>query len=104
VMNRKISITENGRTRRVSTLEGMMHWLRSAALRGDKAALKMLLPLLERYAEPAEGVARLEDLLAEDLEILARYARTDEHAPETRRPDEAIEPKPPLEGESEVAP
>ena len=74
VMGRKVAVTENGKTRRVTGLEGMMHRLRSEALRGDKAAIKILLPWYERYAEGSEGTARIEDLLPEDLEILARFA------------------------------
>ena len=75
VMNHKISITENGTTRRVSTLEGMMHRLRGAALRGAKGAFKILLMMVERYAESGEELARLSDLLPEDLEILAQYEK-----------------------------
>ena len=92
VMSRKVSVTENGATRRVSAIEAIFHRLRSEALRGDKAALKILLPLLERYAEAGEGALGAKELMAEDLEVLARYAKAVGAAPEEARSAEATEP------------
>jgi hypothetical protein len=91
VMNRKIAITENGKTRRVSALEGMLHRMRSDALPGDKAALKLLLPLYERYADTMESAQQTDQLLREDREILARYGHlfTQQAAEETLQEGEA---------------
>jgi len=79
VLHRKVTVTENGRTRRVTTLEVMQRRLTNDAARGDPRATKLLLDLHDRYRDPAEspGVSS-EDLAAEDLEILAAYLPTAE--------------------------
>jgi hypothetical protein len=87
VMNRNISVTENGKTRKVSAIEAMLHRLRSDALRGDKAAVKQLLPLYERYADAAEGALQTEDLLREDMDILAKYGMFGQGTEENASPD-----------------
>ena len=74
VMGGKVSITKNGKTRAGSAVEGLVERLFSDALRGDRAAVRDALTGCERYFDPDEGAARLEDLLAEDQEILLRYA------------------------------
>jgi hypothetical protein len=99
VMNRKISVTENGKTRRVSALEAMLHRMRSDALRGDKPTLKILLPLYERYADTAESGQQTEDLLREDREILAKYGTFNQAAAAGTEPDDDPEPDAPARDE-----
>jgi hypothetical protein len=43
------------------------------AVRRDAAALKLLLPLIDRYAASPETELRLGELLAEDQAILSQY-------------------------------
>src|SRR5438309_801594 len=60
IAGQTMTITENGRRRRVPWLEGVL--LRSAveALRGDQRQLRLLLPLFERYGETPQGPAASE--------------------------------------------
>ena len=82
VFGQKVSVTENGRTRRVPAIEGMLRRLANDALRGEAGAMKLLLSLLERYGDSAETTVKLADMLAEDKEILALYLqRSDEREP-----------------------
>jgi Family of unknown function (DUF5681) len=73
-LSRKVTITENGKTRRVSALDGMLRRAVSDGLRGDKGAQKFVLSLVERYADSPETTINLDELLAEDRTILAGYA------------------------------
>jgi hypothetical protein len=73
VIRQKIPVTENGRTRRVPALEVMFRRLANDAMRNDPRALKLILSLVDRYAEAPEAESRIEEVLAEDQEILARY-------------------------------
>jgi hypothetical protein len=73
IMRQKIVVTENGKTRRIATLEIILRRLANEAMRSDPAAVKLLISLVDRYAESAEVGSRLIDLLAEDKVILARY-------------------------------
>jgi hypothetical protein len=73
VIRQKIPVTENGRTRRVPAIEVMFRRLANDAMRNDPRALKLILSLVDRYAEAPEIELRIEDVLAEDQEILARY-------------------------------
>jgi hypothetical protein len=73
VVRQKITVTENGRTRRVPALEGMLRRLVNDGLRGEAGAMKLLLSLVDRYGDSPEAAIKLVDLLAEDREILARY-------------------------------
>jgi uncharacterized protein DUF5681 len=81
VMKQKVSVTENGKTRRMPALEVMLRRLVNDAMRNDQAALKIVLPLIDRYAEPEEAEVSLDQLLDEDREILARYRRTEPSDP-----------------------
>jgi hypothetical protein len=73
ILRQKIAVTENGKTRRIPTLEVMFRRLVNDAVRRDAAALKLLLPLIDRYAASPETELHLGELLAEDQVILSQY-------------------------------
>jgi hypothetical protein len=73
VIQRRIEVTENGRTRRIPVLEIMLRRLANEAMRSDPRALKLLLFLIDRYGETPEVGPHLEDMLAEDREILMHF-------------------------------
>jgi hypothetical protein len=75
ILRQKIAVTENGKTRRIAALEVMLRRLANDAMRSDAKAMKLLLALLDRYAETTEAKIQLGELLAEDQEILAEYLR-----------------------------
>jgi len=88
IMRHKIAVTENGKTRRIPTLEVILRRLANDAMRSDAAAVKLLISLVDRYADSPEAAHRLNDLLAEDRAILARYLP--DAAPDNpSKPDEA---------------
>jgi hypothetical protein len=73
ILRPKIAVTENGKTRRIPTLEVMFRRLVNDAVRRDPTALKLLLPLIDRYAASPETELQLGELLAEDQAILSQY-------------------------------
>jgi len=73
IIQQKIAVTENGKTRRLPALEVMLRRLVNDAMRSDAKATKLLLSLVDRYAETTEAKDQLGELLAEDREILAQY-------------------------------
>jgi hypothetical protein len=73
IMRQKIAVTENGKTRRIPTLEVILRRLANDAMRNNAAAVKLLISLADRYASSPEAAHRLSNLLAEDRAILARY-------------------------------
>jgi hypothetical protein len=73
IIGQKIAVTEHGATRRIPALEVMLRRLTNDAMRGDVGGLKLLLSLIERYAQSPQTEHRVADLLSEDLMILARY-------------------------------
>jgi uncharacterized protein DUF5681 len=73
IIRQKIAVTESGKTRRIPALEVMLRRLVNDAMRSDPRAVKLLLSLVDRYAESPETTLRLGDVLAEDQEILAQY-------------------------------
>jgi hypothetical protein len=75
LMNSKVTVTEHGRTRRVSQLDVMLRRLANDAMRGDQRALKLLIEFLHRYGAEAETTVRSEEITSEDLEILSDYLR-----------------------------
>jgi hypothetical protein len=88
IMGQKIAVTENGKTRRIPTLEVILRRLANDAMRSDPAAVKLLISLVDRYADSPEAAHRLIDLLAEDRAILGRYLP--DAAPDNpSKPDEA---------------
>ena len=75
ILERRVSVNENGKTRRLPTLEVMLRRLANDAMRSDQRATKLLLSLIDRYAGSSENTIKLTDILAEDEEILALYLR-----------------------------
>jgi hypothetical protein len=73
VIQRRIEVTENGKTRRILVLEVMLRRLANEAMRSDPRAMKLLLFLIDRYAETPEVGPHLEEMLAEDREILMHF-------------------------------
>jgi Family of unknown function (DUF5681) len=73
VIRQKVPVTENGRTRQIPALEVMLRRLANDAMRSEPRALKLVLSLVERYADSTEVENRMEDVLAEDQEILSAY-------------------------------
>ena len=89
-----MTVTENGRARRVPRLEAILLRAAGEASRGDAPALKLLLQLTERYGESAQAGASQETMAAEDLAILRRYLPDWDEPP-------ADEPKSPAETEAD---
>ena len=73
IIQQKVAVTEGGKTRRLPALEVMLRRLANDAMRSDQKAIKLLLSLVDRYAESPEAALQLRDLLDEDEEILAQY-------------------------------
>lgn len=73
IVGQKVTITENGRTRRVPRLEAILLRAAGEASRGDARALRLLLQLTERYGESAQSAIDRETTAAEDIAILRRY-------------------------------
>jgi len=73
IIQQKVSVTESGKSRRVSVLEVMLRRLANDAMRSDQKAIKLLLSLVDRYVESPETGIQLRELLAEDQAILAQY-------------------------------
>jgi hypothetical protein len=75
LMNSKVTVTEQGRSRRISRLDVMLRQLANDAMRGDQRAFRLLMDFLHRYGAEAEGAVRSEEITSEDLEILSDYVR-----------------------------
>ena len=73
ILQQKIAVTENGRTRRLPALEVILRRLANDAMRSEPRALKLLLALYDRYGELPETNLRLDEILAEDREILSNF-------------------------------
>jgi hypothetical protein len=73
IIRQKVAVTENGKTRRIPTIEVMFRRLANDAMRSDPRAMKLLLSLVDRYADSPETALKLGEMLAEDREILAQY-------------------------------
>jgi hypothetical protein len=74
VLGQRISVTENGKTRRLPALEVMLRRLANDAMRNEPVALLML-SLFDRYGESPEAGIRLDEVLAEDRAILANFLK-----------------------------
>lgn len=74
IMSQKVTVSEGGRTRRVSRLEVMLLRLANDAARGDARVTKLLLELNDRYGQPIDGGDPSEELSSDDLKILAAYS------------------------------
>jgi hypothetical protein len=75
IIQQKVPVTENGKTRRIPALEVMLRRLANDAMRSDQKAIKFLLSLVDRYAESPETALQLRDMLAEDESILSQFLR-----------------------------
>jgi hypothetical protein len=73
VLRQRIPVTENGRTRRLPALEVMLRRLANEAMRSEPSAVKLMLSLVDRYAEAPEATLSVDEVLAEDQAIIARY-------------------------------
>ena len=73
VIGQRIVVTENGRKRRVPALEVIMRRLVNDAMRADPRAIKVLLSLVDRYADAGPSAVDVGAMLAEDKLILSRY-------------------------------
>jgi hypothetical protein len=73
IVGQKVTVTENGRTRRIPRLEAILLRAASEASRGDASSLRLLLQLAERYGESAQTGAERQTIAAEDVAILRRY-------------------------------
>jgi hypothetical protein len=51
----------------------MLRRLANDAMRSDPRAIKLLLALIDRFSDSPETTLRLDEVLAEDREILAQY-------------------------------
>jgi hypothetical protein len=75
ILGQRISVTENGKTRRLPALEVMLRRLANDAMRNEPVALKLMLSLFDRYGESPEAGIRLDEVLAEDKAILANFLK-----------------------------
>lgn len=75
ILQQKIAVTENGKTRRLPALEVMLRRLANDAMRNEPTALKLMLSLYDRYGESPEAGLRLDEVLAEDKAILASFLK-----------------------------
>ena len=75
IIQQKVSVTESGKTRRISALEVIIRRLANDAMQSDQRAIKLLLSLVDRYGDSSATKVQLRDLLAEDEAILAEYLR-----------------------------
>jgi Family of unknown function (DUF5681) len=75
IIQQKVSVTEGGKTRRIPALEVILRRLTSDAIRSDPRAIKLLLSLVDRYADSPQTALQLREMLAEDEAILAQYLR-----------------------------
>ena len=55
IMQQKVAVTENGKTRRIPALEVMLRRLANDAMRSDPNAIRLLLPLIDRYSDSLEA-------------------------------------------------
>lgn len=75
LLNSKVTVNENGRSRRISRLDVMLHQLFNDAMRRDKRAMKLVMEFVHRYGAAVEGTLRSDEMTSEDLEILSDYLR-----------------------------
>jgi hypothetical protein len=75
IIQERVSVSKNGRTRRIPAIEVMFRRLANDAMRSDKGAIKLLLSMVDRYAESPETALQFREMLAEDEAILKEYLR-----------------------------
>jgi len=87
ILQQRIAVTENGKTRRLPALEVMLRRLANDAMRNEPVALKLMLSLFDRYGESPEAGIRLDEVLAEDKAILANFLKEpSDHSGPSRKP------------------
>ncbi len=59
VIGQKVAVTENGKKRWIPGLELMLRRLANDAMRSDRNAIKLLLPLIERYLDSPDANAKI---------------------------------------------
>jgi hypothetical protein len=82
LLRQKVSVTENGQTRKMPALVVMLRRLQNDAMRGDQKALKLFLSLTDRYLSVIESAQVGSGLPAEDEAILSQYLKDLRFAPE----------------------
>jgi Family of unknown function (DUF5681) len=55
ILQQKIAVTENGKTRRIPALEVMLRRLANDAMRSDPNARRLLLSLIDRYSDSPDA-------------------------------------------------
>lgn len=75
ILQQRIAVTENGKTRRLRALEVMLRRLANDAMRSEPVAVKLILSLYDRYGESPEAGIRLDEVLAEDQALLANFLK-----------------------------
>ena len=55
VLQQKIAVTEDGKTRRIPALEVMLRRLANDAMRSDPNAIRLFLSLIDRYSDSPEA-------------------------------------------------
>jgi hypothetical protein len=73
IIRQTVPVSEHGATRRIPRLEVILLQLANDAMRRDLPAVKLFISLVDRYVSSAAPAHCLNDLLAEDKAILARY-------------------------------
>ena len=68
-----VKVKENGRSRKISTQEGVLMRLREKALQGDARALDRVVELAQRFNNDAGEIGLAQPLCADDRAILAAY-------------------------------
>lgn len=74
VLNSKVTVTEGGKSRKITTSLATLHRLRQRALSGDLKAIEKILLLALQHLQNGEG-PQLKTLLQEDEELLKEYRR-----------------------------
>ena len=91
-LRRRVVIRENGREQRIPKLELVMKRLVNDAIQGSYPAVRLLIDLIkvaEESADPGLVDRTMDELNAEDREILARYVRPGDAAAESGTDDGA---------------
>jgi hypothetical protein len=78
-MMKRITLEENGRSRKVTVQELILLNVMRSAARGDLAAVRVLFAMKERYQDSSATILNPSDLEAEDRKII------EEHLAELRR-------------------
>jgi hypothetical protein len=86
-LRRRIEITENGRSRKVTYQEVIILRLVGNAAKGDGGAIRTLFNLQERYQDSTETTLSGADLAAEDRKIIEDYLANLRPADETPAPE-----------------